>query len=267
MNIKLFFEAIIKFILGLVIIGLLIFVPANTINYWNGWLFMGILFVPMFIAGLILLAKNPALLKSRLQAKEKQKEHSGQGRLKVTGVRWAESASRLALGGLVKVIGKPKTMIKQATERELQFEVTKKGGLVLNDDNADTRQFVEQCYRTASFLVNPIVDWLDDEVWDFLRYYGCRSNPLYAEGKKRIGCVGCSMQGFCGMKNDFARWPKFKENYIRAFDRMIIRRKERGLPSVWNSGEECFTWWVGDDPNQLSLFDMDDDSLFEAGVL
>ncbi len=74
MNIKLFFEAIIKFILGVVIIGLLIFVPANTINYWNGWLFMGLLFIPMFIAGIVMMVKSPELLSKRLNVKEKQNE-------------------------------------------------------------------------------------------------------------------------------------------------------------------------------------------------
>ena len=74
MNIKLFFEAIIKFVLGVVIIGLLIFVPANTVNYWNGWLLMGILFIPMFIAGIFMMVKSPELLKKRLNAKEKQSE-------------------------------------------------------------------------------------------------------------------------------------------------------------------------------------------------
>ena len=74
MNIKLFFEAIIKFILGVVIIGLLIFVPANTINYCNGWLFMGLLFIPMFIAGLFMMVKSPELLRKRLNAKEKENE-------------------------------------------------------------------------------------------------------------------------------------------------------------------------------------------------
>ena len=74
MNTKLFFEAIIKFILGVVIIGLLIFVPANTINYWNGWLFMGLLFIPMFIAGLFMMVKSPDLLRKRLNAKEKENE-------------------------------------------------------------------------------------------------------------------------------------------------------------------------------------------------
>ena len=74
MKAKLFFEAITKFFLGVVIIGLLIFIPAGTINYINGWIFMGILFIPMFIAGIIMMIKNPKLLASRLDAKEKQKE-------------------------------------------------------------------------------------------------------------------------------------------------------------------------------------------------
>lgn len=74
MSIKLFFQAIIKFVLGVVIIGLLIFLPAGTLNYWNGWLFMGLLFIPMFVAGIILMIKNPELLIKRLNTKEKESE-------------------------------------------------------------------------------------------------------------------------------------------------------------------------------------------------
>ena len=74
MDKKLFFEAIIKFVLGVIIIGFLIFVPANTINYWNGWLFMGLLFIPMFIAGCAMMIKSPELLRKRLNAKEEDKE-------------------------------------------------------------------------------------------------------------------------------------------------------------------------------------------------
>ena len=74
MKIKLLFEAIIKFLLGFFIIGLLLFLPANTISYWNGWLFMGLLFVPMFIAGIVMLIKSPELLKKRLNLKEREKE-------------------------------------------------------------------------------------------------------------------------------------------------------------------------------------------------
>ena len=74
MSLKLFFEAITKFILGVVLVGLLIFVPANSLNYLNGWLFMGLLFIPMFVAGIIMMIKAPMLLKSRLDAKEKEKD-------------------------------------------------------------------------------------------------------------------------------------------------------------------------------------------------
>ena len=74
MNIKLFTEALLKFLLGLILVGLIIFVPANTIKYWNGWLLMGLLFIPMFIAGIVMMVKSPNLLRSRLDAKEKESE-------------------------------------------------------------------------------------------------------------------------------------------------------------------------------------------------
>ena len=73
---KLFIEAIAKFLLGIILVGLLIFIPAGTYFYFNGWLLIGILFVPMFFAGIVMMFKNPDLLKSRLDAKEKQQEQS-----------------------------------------------------------------------------------------------------------------------------------------------------------------------------------------------
>ncbi len=76
MTTKLFVEAITKFLLGIVLVGMLIFLPAGTFAFFNGWLFMGILFLPMLVAGIIILFKNPDLLKSRLSVKEKQKEQS-----------------------------------------------------------------------------------------------------------------------------------------------------------------------------------------------
>lgn len=74
MNKKLFIEAISKFLLGIILVGLLIFIPAGTIKYINGWIFMGVLFIPMLIAGIIMIIKNPTLLKERLDVKEKQKQ-------------------------------------------------------------------------------------------------------------------------------------------------------------------------------------------------
>lgn len=76
MTSKLFFQAIAKFLLGVVLVGVLVFLPAGTLSFFGGWLLMGILFVPMFLAGIVMMIKNPDLLKSRLDAKEKEKEQS-----------------------------------------------------------------------------------------------------------------------------------------------------------------------------------------------
>ncbi len=71
---KLFIEAIIKFSLGVVLVVVLIFLPAGTLCFFNGWLLMGLLFVPMFLAGIVMMFKNPSLLKKRLDAKENDRE-------------------------------------------------------------------------------------------------------------------------------------------------------------------------------------------------
>ncbi len=76
MTLKLFFQALIKFLLGIAIVGLLIFLPAGSFNYFNGWLFMGILLVPITIAGIVMMFKNPELLEKRLNSKETEKDQS-----------------------------------------------------------------------------------------------------------------------------------------------------------------------------------------------
>ena len=106
MSVKLFFEAIIKYFLGVVLIGLLIFLPAGTIHYINGWVFMGVLFIPMFIAGIIMMIKNPKLLASRLEAKEKQKEQSVV--VKISGLMGDKSNERLNSHFSLKVEDKSK---------------------------------------------------------------------------------------------------------------------------------------------------------------
>ncbi len=76
MTLKLFISAITKFILGVALVGLLIFLPAGSLSFLGGWLLLGILFIPMFFAGIVMMLKNPDLLKSRLNAKEKRREQS-----------------------------------------------------------------------------------------------------------------------------------------------------------------------------------------------
>ncbi len=76
MTLKLFFEAIVKFFAGVILVGVLLFLPAGSFEYTGAWVLMGILFVPMFIAGIVMMVKNPALLAKRLNAKEKLGEQT-----------------------------------------------------------------------------------------------------------------------------------------------------------------------------------------------
>ncbi len=74
MDKKLFIKAIFRFFLGVLMVGFLLFVPAGSFDYWNAWLFMGLLFIPMFIAGIVMMIKNPKLLERRLNLKEREKD-------------------------------------------------------------------------------------------------------------------------------------------------------------------------------------------------
>lgn len=182
------------------------------------------------------------------------KERGGKGKVKITGVRKKESARRAKQGGLVKIIGKPATVEKKAVELGAEVGKTNGGGLILNMDNDPSRRLVEHCYRTSSTMVNPIIEWSDTDVWDFLKAHGCKSNPLYECGLKRVGCIGCPMAG----KNryaEFERWPKYRAMYVAAFDRMLEARRRAGKKerpnTQWFDGESVMRWWLGEDATQI----------------
>jgi phosphoadenosine phosphosulfate reductase len=174
------------------------------------------------------------------------KEVGGKGKLRMTGVRWAESTNRKHKADLVSIDRKQRTLKKVEAENA-EYKETK-SVITLNDDNDTNRRVVEQCYRTDRTIVNPIVDWSDEEVWEFLHSQGCESNPLYKCGQTRIGCIGCPMKSGWGQKADFERYPIYRANYIRAFDNMLKRRKEIGKVTSpeWTDGEAVMAWWVGD---------------------
>ena len=106
-------------------------------------------------------------------------------------------------------------------------------------------------------MVNPIVDWTTEDVWLFLKHYGCESNPLYQCGFKRIGCIGCPLGGVKSMNREFALYPKYKELYTKAFDRMLLAREAAGLTNhaMWTDGEGVMRWWLQEDANQYTFFD------------
>ena len=126
-------------------------------------------------------------------------------------------------------------------------------------DNAESRRAVEHCYRTTTTLLNPIIDWTDRDVWDFLHHYGCEGNPLYYCGEDRIGCIGCPIAGTRQQESDFRKYPKYRANYVRSFDRMLKARAEAGLTNKcnWTDGESVLRWWIGDTTidGQMSFFD------------
>lgn len=174
---------------------------------------------------------------------EKLKESSGKGRVTLTGVRWAESANRKYNQGLVTVVDKSKNLRKELEDIGANFQETKKKGLVMNMDNSETRRSVEMCYRTRKTLVNPIIDWDESEVWEFLNDVAkvphCK---LYEEGFGRLGCIGCPLSGQKHMKRDFKRYPKYEKLYLHAFDRMI--KSHDGIRG-WKTAEEVMDWWLG----------------------
>lgn len=131
-----------------------------------------------------------------------------------------------------------------------------------NESARDQADFLHHCYRDRSVTINPIIDWTDSDVWTFLHHYGCEGNPLYQCGKNRIGCIGCPMARTSQREFDFRRYPKYRANYVRAFDRMLKARQESGMTNKtnWTDGESVMRWWMNDDtdPNQLSFFDEDE---------
>lgn len=169
------------------------------------------------------------------------KEQGGAGRFISTGVRWDESTSRKANRGIYEKIASEKTQ-----------------RIILNNDNDDRRMLFENCRLKAKRVVNPIIDWTDDDVWGFIQDAKIPLNPLYSEGFCRVGCVGCPMAGKKREK-EFARWPKYKDMYISAFDRMLEERKRRGKmrdsSPMGNTGLDVFNWWMEYDilPGQMNF--------------
>lgn len=139
----------------------------------------------------------------------------------VTGVRWAESNNRKQTHGVANIQGKPKHTQRIADEYGAEYKLNKHGEVIMNDDNDANRRMLEHCYRTQKTMVNPIVDWADEDVWDFLNENNIPHCCLYDEGYTRLGCIGCPLAGTKQMLRDFERYPKYKEAYIRAFQRMI----------------------------------------------
>lgn len=172
------------------------------------------------------------------------KEQGGQGRIKVTGVRAAESVRRAKQAGEAKIFGKNGVEI------------------IHNMDNDENRRMIEQCYRTQSTIINPIIDWTDDDIWEFSKVENIKQNPLYVQcgGKKRrLGCLLCPMARLEERLNDIKEYPKIAECYVKAFDKMLENMPEK-KEVKWKNGQEVMDWWLYGNKetyeNQISFDDL-----------
>ena len=173
------------------------------------------------------------------------KETSGSGRWIATGVRWAESQKRKTTRGIMEKLHRDKAK-----------------RIILMDDNDERRMLLENCQLKGTRTVNPIVDWQNADIWDYCAAEKICMNPLYACGFARIGCIRCPMAGK-HRKEQFARYPKYRDAYIRAFGRMLECQKRKGLSGLWQTGEDVYRWWMEDGvlPGQMVLEGMEEDAL------
>lgn len=182
---------------------------------------------------------------------EELKECHGTNRVTMTGVRWAESSRRAKKVGLVMFLGKPERTKKLAEYFGVDFQESV-SGIITNDENDLSRRMVENCYRTRKTLVNPIVDWTDDDVWSFLKENNIKYCPLYDEGFTRMGCIACPMAGRKQRMEELERWPKYKQLYLNAFKKMVQNNGDRiralndidPKPTVDEAAQILFDNWV-----------------------
>ena len=172
------------------------------------------------------------------------KEGDGKGRFIATGVRWAESVRRKNSRGLIEVSNRDKNK-----------------RLILMDDNDETRMQFENCQMKGRRVVNPIIGWGNKEVWDYAETEKICMNPLYGCGHARVGCIGCPLASKRARIEEFIIWPKYKQSYIRAFDRMLEMKRMAGKSGNWQTGVDVFNWWMENDvlPGQEVLEEFRED--------
>lgn len=168
------------------------------------------------------------------------KETVGDGRYIATGVRWAESQRRKKTRGIYEAKHKnPKKRI------------------ILTNDNDDQRKLFETCMRRRSAVCNPIIDWTDKDVWDYIQAEHIRVNPLYQCGYSRVGCIGCPLASIKIRRKEFADYPKYRDAYIRAFEQMLKVWAGKGRETYWRTGVDVYHWWMEDGvlPGQMEFED------------
>lgn len=176
------------------------------------------------------------------------KEDGGDGRMTVTGVRWAESVKRRKNQGPVVIhrMGE-----KDKTE---DFRIGQRNdSLILVNDSTDSRRMIESCYKRHKTVVNPIIEWEDRDVWDFIKANGITYCDLYNQGYHRLGCIGCPIANRREREREFRDYPKYKNAYLLAFEKMLNYREQSPKGIRWRQGStdykgatamDVYNWWM-----------------------
>ncbi|GKX29035.1 hypothetical protein SH1V18_15150 [Vallitalea longa] len=162
------------------------------------------------------------------------KEGGGKDRFVITGIRWAESIRRK----------NNREMIEFDRYGSQSKQTKKYRKLFLMNDNEGKRRMIESCAIKGKHILNPIIDWTNNDIWNFIHKYDIPYCKLYDQGFERLGCIGCPMAGEKGMMKEFKRWPHYKKMYLKAFNNMLKEREKRGLETNWKSAEEVMNWWI-----------------------
>lgn len=114
-------------------------------------------------------------------------------------------------------------------------------------------------------VVNPIYEWTDRDIWDYINKYNLDINPLYRKGRNRAGCIGCPMAGYYQRMKDFEEYPTYKAAYINAFQKMLEHRKADGMKirKDWTDGQAVFDWWIEKNKHEVK----GQYNLFDEGIL
>jgi phosphoadenosine phosphosulfate reductase len=118
------------------------------------------------------------------------------------------------------------------------------------------RKITEKCHQhNQKRFIHPIIEWSEDEVWEYIYSNDIPYCKLYDEGFKRLGCIMCPYGGTKHQLVEAERWPKYRALYIKAFENMLKVREEKGLKTdTWTDGESVMRWWLGQD-NKLQKDD------------
>lgn len=183
------------------------------------------------------------------------KESTTPNRMVAFGVREEESINRQGRDAF-SIRGQKGEEWRTLEHTFAMYQIDKTG-----IDGSYECEIIKACKENKDTLVQPIYKFTIGDIWEYVKQNNVKMNPLYEKGYDRVGCIGCPMGNCKQQRKQFNDYPKYKENYIRAFDRMLEARRAKNKPFIYKgmelqTGEEVMRWWLGENPKQVTFDDI-----------